>query len=383
MNVPFFTLLTPGSGPGVPVSATDGQDASIPTIDGAESSFQKLLDSEGAEVDVLDLLRNQLSEEQLEQLEELLANGNELFQDGKDLPLPAILTLLQQAVDSGVLSPSEGGAISDATGKSAFSSANSLMSMLLREGRARADENLPVDQEASLPQLGDAEEVDDLLPLKEVLRLLPSDKAASPALSETLRPATLATLTSSGTVTPSTVTVEGALSLQQLSAAGVLPNASPSQVSGSATTPPAITVPPGEPGWDKAMGERILWMAGRDIQRAAIQIRPPNLGPLQIQLSIQNDQASLHFTANSGVVQDALEASMPRLREMLAEQNLQLVNVDVSRRDADNRDGLAGSQQGGGNQGRDGGGIFGEGVDAETDEPIRYYRREGLLDDYA
>ncbi len=351
----------------------------MPTVDGAESSFQKLLDSEGEEVDVLDLLRDQLSEEQLEQLEELLANGNELFPDGKDLPLPAILTLIQQAVDSGVLTPSEEGAVGDATGKS--NSALNLMSMLLRDGRARADGNLPADQEAPVASLGDG--ADDLPPMKEVLRLLPGDKGASPALSEALRPATLATLTSSGAVTPSTAAVEGPLPLQQLSAAGVFSNASPSQVSGSATTPPPITVPPGEQGWDKAMGERILWMAGRDIQRAAIQIRPPNLGPLQIQMSIQNDQASLHFTASSGVVQDALEASMPRLREMLAEQNLQLVNVDVSRRDADNRDGLAGSQQGAGDKGRDGDGIFGEERDAETDEPIRYYRREGLLDDYA
>ena len=381
MNVPFFTLLTPGNGPGAAVSAPEGQDAPIPSVDGAESSFQKLLNSEGEEVDVLDLLRDQLSEEQLEQLEELLADGNELLPDGKDLPLPAILTLIQQAVDSGVLNPSEEGAVGDVLGKS--TSANNLISILLREGRTQADGNLPADQEAPVTPLGDGEGEDDLLPMKEVLRLLPGDKKASPALSEALRPTTLATLTSSGAVTPSTAAVEGLLPLQQLSAAGAFANVSPSQVSGSATTPPPITVPPGEQGWDKAMGERILWMAGRDIQRAAIQIRPPNLGSLQIQMSIQNDQASLHFTASSGVVQDALETSMPRLREMLAEQNLQLVNVDVSRRDADHRDGLAGSQQGAGDKGRDGGGIFGEEMEADTDESIRYYRKEGLLDDYA
>ncbi len=379
MNVPFITLPVPGANPGAAAAMPEAQYSKFPTVDGAESSFQKLLDSEGKEVDVLDLLRGRLSEEQLEQLEALLADGKEALPDGKELPLPAIIALLQEAIESGVLSSPEGdGSATTAADKSA----NSLMSMLLREGRGRADGNASADQDVSALQPGDGEETaDDLLPLKEMLRLLPADKQPA-AAGEALRPAVLATLASSGALTPAAA-ADGAAPMPQLSAAAALTNSPLSQIPGQQPVPPAITVPPGEHGWDRAMGERILWMAGRDIQRAAIQIRPPNMGPLQIQLSIQNDQASLHFTASNGVVQDALEASIPRLREMLAEQNLQLVNVNVDRRDADNRDGLAGSQQGEGERGRNGGGLFGEEMETETDGPVHYYRKEGLLDDYA
>ncbi len=95
-----------------------------------------------------------------------------------------------------------------------------------------------------------------------------------------------------------------------------------------------IHTPMGEKGWDQAMGERILWMVGRQVQGAEVRITPPQLGPVEIQISIRNDQANVTFTAQHGVVRDALEASIPRLREMLSENNLQLANVDVNQRNA-------------------------------------------------
>ena len=93
-----------------------------------------------------------------------------------------------------------------------------------------------------------------------------------------------------------------------------------------------IHTPMGEKGWDQAVGERMLWMVGRQIQGAEVRITPPQLGPIDIRISIQNDQANVTFAAQHGVVREALEASIPRLREMLSENNLQLVNVDVNQR---------------------------------------------------
>jgi len=93
-----------------------------------------------------------------------------------------------------------------------------------------------------------------------------------------------------------------------------------------------IHIPMGGKGWDQAMGERMLWMVGRQVQGAEVRITPPQLGPIDIRISIQNDQANVTFAAQHGVVREALEASIPRLREMLSENNLQLVNVDVNQR---------------------------------------------------
>jgi flagellar hook-length control protein FliK len=58
-------------------------------------------------------------------------------------------------------------------------------------------------------------------------------------------------------------------------------------------------------------------------------LNPPNLGPLEVRLTLQQDQASVVFSAQQVAVRDALEAALPRLRELLEQQSLQLVQADV------------------------------------------------------
>ncbi|MCP3668497.1 MAG: hypothetical protein GY696_39445 [Gammaproteobacteria bacterium] len=97
--------------------------------------------------------------------------------------------------------------------------------------------------------------------------------------------------------------------------------------------PTAVTVPPGSQGWDQAVGDRVMWMVGRQIQSATLKITPRNMGPIEIQVAVQNDQANVSFLAHQAGVREALEAAIPRLREMFSEQNMQLLNVDVSHRE--------------------------------------------------
>ncbi|MCP4995113.1 MAG: hypothetical protein GY934_15240 [Gammaproteobacteria bacterium] len=97
--------------------------------------------------------------------------------------------------------------------------------------------------------------------------------------------------------------------------------------------PAAVTVPPGSQGWDQAVGDRVMWMVGRQIQSATLKITPRNMGPIEIQVAVQNDQANVSFLAHQAGVREALEAAIPRLREMFSEQNMQLLNVDVSHRE--------------------------------------------------
>lgn len=78
------------------------------------------------------------------------------------------------------------------------------------------------------------------------------------------------------------------------------------------------------------MGERILMMSAGNLQVAEIQLDPPELGSLQVRLQIQHEQVSLSFSSPHAAVRDALEQQMPRLREMLAEQGLNLENSTVA-----------------------------------------------------
>ncbi len=84
------------------------------------------------------------------------------------------------------------------------------------------------------------------------------------------------------------------------------------------------------PGWDGELGQRIVWMAGRQAQWAEMTLNPPNLGSLEVRLSINGTEAGVHFFAAQQSVREAIEAALPRLREMLAEAGLSLGQTQVS-----------------------------------------------------
>jgi len=98
---------------------------------------------------------------------------------------------------------------------------------------------------------------------------------------------------------------------------------------------PPLQVPVGQPGWEGGLGERIQWMLSRNLQQAEIKLTPPELGPLEIKISLHNDQGQVSFMAAHGATREALEAAIPRLREMFSEINLNLANVDVGQQQAD------------------------------------------------
>jgi flagellar hook-length control protein FliK len=86
----------------------------------------------------------------------------------------------------------------------------------------------------------------------------------------------------------------------------------------------------GVPGWDGALGQKVVWLVNQRHQMAEMQLNPPNLGPLEVKITIANDQASALFVSQHVAVRDAIEAALPRLREMLAENGITLGNAQVS-----------------------------------------------------
>jgi len=92
----------------------------------------------------------------------------------------------------------------------------------------------------------------------------------------------------------------------------------------------ALDIPVRQQGWDEALGNRVTWLMGRNIQRADLQLNPPQLGPLEVRIRMDHDGTSVAFTSQHAAVRDALEAAIPRLREMFGEQGVNLCDVDVS-----------------------------------------------------
>lgn len=81
--------------------------------------------------------------------------------------------------------------------------------------------------------------------------------------------------------------------------------------------------------WNDAFSQKVVWMAGQQHQQADIQINPPNLGPVEVRLSLNQDQASLMFISPHAAVRDAIQSALPRLQDMMASSGLTLGNVFV------------------------------------------------------
>ena len=96
------------------------------------------------------------------------------------------------------------------------------------------------------------------------------------------------------------------------------------------TESPAITRPLTHPGWSKDLGEQIVWMHNKAMPSAEIKLNPAHLGPISVRIDVNQDQATIAFTAQHAEVKEAIEASIPKLREMLGAQQLNLANVNIS-----------------------------------------------------
>jgi hypothetical protein len=96
-------------------------------------------------------------------------------------------------------------------------------------------------------------------------------------------------------------------------------------------------------GWADSLSRSLSLMVARNMEGAQLEIDPPELGPLQVRLQINNDQVALQFSSQHASVREALEQSVARLQDMLGEEGLDLVNVDVS----DQREGASDDRRAG------------------------------------
>lgn len=85
-----------------------------------------------------------------------------------------------------------------------------------------------------------------------------------------------------------------------------------------------------QPGWDQAIGSRVLWLVQENVQSAELRLHPAHLGPVEVRVGLEAGHASIQFAAQDPATREALNAALPRLRELLGEHGIQLANVNVS-----------------------------------------------------
>ncbi len=82
--------------------------------------------------------------------------------------------------------------------------------------------------------------------------------------------------------------------------------------------------------WESNLGSRLQMLIGQNVQTAEVRLDPPELGTLDIKIKVINDVANVHITSQHAHVRDAIETTVPRLREMFEQSGLSLGDVNVS-----------------------------------------------------
>ncbi|WP_372981429.1 flagellar hook-length control protein FliK [Marinobacter sediminum] len=176
--------------------------------------------------------------------------------------------------------------------------------------------------------------------------------------SETSRPADPASLIASGRF-QSSLEVAG----QQVA------NAAAAKVPAEAAVPlrsyaTSIDTPVGQADWGDKLVGKLSWLTARNMSVAEIHLTPADLGPMEVRVRVQNEQANITVHSANPIVREQLEQQSHRLRDMLGEQGLNLARFDVS----DSPQQRSGEQSSGEEQGSGRSSNSGDSLLADADE---------------
>jgi flagellar hook-length control protein FliK len=125
---------------------------------------------------------------------------------------------------------------------------------------------------------------------------------------------------------------DAALGLSQVSSSAV---SAPDAASSTPTFRIAANVDSAD--FSQGIADHVSWMVSNDLNGAKLQVNPAQLGPIELRISVTGDHAQVWMSTHSAVTRDALEASSPKLREMLGAQGFGQVSVDISQRSFQDR----------------------------------------------
>lgn len=118
------------------------------------------------------------------------------------------------------------------------------------------------------------------------------------------------------------------------------PQTAPSSLPPLASTNPSPSLTPAsqlmidtaitQSHWGNEFSQKITWMATQQDQHAELHLNPAQLGPVDVVINVSGDQATAQFTSAHAAVREAIEQSLPKLREMLADNGIMLGNTTVS-----------------------------------------------------
>jgi flagellar hook-length control protein FliK len=90
-----------------------------------------------------------------------------------------------------------------------------------------------------------------------------------------------------------------------------------------------VSVPVHDPRWPDAVATQIRWAINDGVQSATLKLVPADLGPVELHIELKDNQVNVNFGANQADTRQALQDSLPRLREVLAGAGITLGQANV------------------------------------------------------
>ena len=114
-------------------------------------------------------------------------------------------------------------------------------------------------------------------------------------------------------------------------------NIAPMQTASAAPTPTTtLSAPLATPAWQAQLSQQVSEQAQQIVnmrvqndQTVRLRLHPAELGPLMISMKVEDQSAQLQFVSAHSQVRQAVEQALPQLREILAEQGIELSQSSV------------------------------------------------------
>jgi flagellar hook-length control protein FliK len=110
------------------------------------------------------------------------------------------------------------------------------------------------------------------------------------------------------------------------------------------TAVPGAPVDLRSPNWQEGFANRVQWVVDVHVGEAHIKLNPPELGAVDVKISLVDDKTYVQLTTATAAARDELAHSLPRLRELFTASGLELGGANVQ----NGRDGQNGSHGRGG-----------------------------------
>jgi flagellar hook-length control protein FliK len=85
-----------------------------------------------------------------------------------------------------------------------------------------------------------------------------------------------------------------------------------------------------DPRWADDFNNRVSLLVRGGESTASLSMTPLDLGPVEVNVTVKESQATIQFSASQADTRALIEASLPKLRELLAAQGFNLSDASVS-----------------------------------------------------